>query len=213
MNSIVKSNNNVNILYKSGSHATSIEYIKQNFGFQDLIDIDGVVFETDKVVIKDVLNEEAAIKRFIEAVKTLRLFGLQSLGKVPSEVDDICEKLYKIKHREIWEKLAEKGKTTPAILAGELNLDIGLVGDTLYNWVRAKFKISPLARDGKGSYFLTTCGRLVWQRYKQKYNLEEQSVENIGDNSSESKKVETTRNPKVTLNKFFHAVYLNNRRE
>jgi len=197
--------------YKSGSHGITIEYLKRSFGFKDKIDIDGVVFEVNQVIIRGVSDQETALKCFIEAVKTLRLFGSQLAGKVPSEVEEVCEKLHRSKHREIWEKLAEKKAASPSILAKELNLDVGLVSDTLYNWARAKFKILPIAREGRGNYFLTTAGRLVWQRYRQKYLVQEPAVKQPKDASSRHEKLERSKNTKTTLNKWFQTVYLHNR--
>ena len=197
------------IPYKIPNHASTIQYLKETLEFHDQVEVEGVIFESDHITVKDCHEEDKALQSFIQAVKILRFFGSQLQGKIPPEIEDSCNKLHGSKHAEIWEKLAQLGMSNPATIANQLNLGVKLVNDTLYNWTReGRFATPPIARDNEGNYFLTTTGRLVWQRYKQKFLSEAPSSIETSEQQPRDEKPQTKKPSEFTLNQFLEEVYL-----
>ncbi|RLE60325.1 MAG: hypothetical protein DRN53_06280 [Thermoprotei archaeon] len=199
--------------YKGGEkYESAIQILREflSFGKEEDINIDGVIFKPDGIIVTDIGDRRTALKRFINAVKAIWLLGQQFQGKVAPEVEDIAKRFYNSKNRRIWEKLAELGKANPATIATELGMNAKQVNDALYNWTRpGKFKTPPIIRDGKGNYLLTTFGRLVWQYYRQKYALITKKTKGKTAVSVEEKLEDEKLH--ATLNRFFEVVYSSKR--
>lgn len=206
---VKSSGNDFVIPYKSGTHSDTISYLMEALGSGDEVVMDDTIFEFDKIIVRGASSQDEAIKMFIAAVKTLRMIGAAAQGKVHPDVEDVSQKLHKSSNRQIWEELADRGKSTPQLLAKKLELEGGKVTDALYNWARSGFKIMPISRDGQDNYSLTSGGKLVWQNYKKKFLSERNGIE-TAESSVMVKNERDERNErgKNSLNDFFEAVYL-----
>ena len=159
--------------YTEGSCENAINYLMQKLSFTEQLDVDGVVFRPSCVEILRATNALDATEQFVKAVNTLRVFGGLMSGKEPEAVQLCREFLHKSKYRHVWELLATAGRVTLKEIFDRFN-----IGDSEEKkCIRAflsdlqKRELSPIASDGRGTFWLTTFGKQVKIRYEATYNL------------------------------------------
>ena len=148
---------------------SALDFIKIVIGCKaEVLEVEGVQFLPDRVIVKGAKTANEATKRLFTAVKVIRDYGKVMAGECPPEIAKIVESLRSRKspYAEVWKLLALKERITTK----ETYEVLGIKEESERKKIRAF--LSELRKEGivvhEGEYYsLSTKGRLVKLWYER----------------------------------------------
>jgi len=210
--------NTVTYKFKDGNDYLSIKYLIEEMGIDNTLEIDGVKFLPNMIVVQGVSTENDAVERLCKAVCVIKTYGSVAQGKETPEIKRMREWLSKSKYREYWEILAMHGQISLSKIYKQSGITDKKKQSLIKQFfvdLRHKHGVSPLGSDGHGNYWLTRFGKLVWASYQRYHPVDlgvkppEQDLKKEAIAQKELPEKEKTKNKlgkTSTLNTFFGSV-------
>ncbi|MGD0331070.1 MAG: hypothetical protein ABSB40_11635 [Nitrososphaeria archaeon] len=143
-----------------------LAFIKKLIGIEGELELMDVVFERDKITVKEVKNSEDATSKLEQAVITIRAFGKSMIGEISPEVMEGINYVTNSKYGTVWDVLVSKGNIT-----SQEAYNIAQA-KTTEDQVRVTEFLSELKKRGitesasSGKHELTILGKLMQCYYK-----------------------------------------------
>ena len=212
------SKGNAIFYFEEGVYENAINYLKHSLSITEQLEVDNVIFHTDKIVVKGKSEADEATDCLANAAQSIWALGSIMLGKVPKEMRETIDSLNKSKYKQLWEFIGSRGSTSLENTYENFERTDETEkkrARTFYSQLES-LRTPPLATgDGKGNYQLTMYGRLVWASYKKTCAVPEEKTEEEAERVSELQEVEevqrqeTTKKPSQTaLQNFMEKVLL-----
>lgn len=174
------SKGNAIFFFEEGVYENAINYLKQALSMSEELEIDNVVFRSDKIVVRGKSEVDEATDSLMNAAQSIWALGSIMSGKVPKEMRETISSLNQSKHKQLWEFIGSRGNISLENTYENFKLTDATEkkrARTFYSQLES-LRTPPLAiGDGKGNYQLTMYGRLVWTSYKRTYAVPEEKIE------------------------------------
>jgi chromosome segregation ATPase len=143
-----------------------LAFIRRLIGIEGELELMDVVFERDKIRVKEVNDSEDATNKLEQAVKTIRAFGKSMIGEISPEVMEGMNYVTNSKFGTVWDFLVSKDNITSQeaydIAQAKTTEDQVWVTDFLNELKKRGITES----DSSGKHELTTLGKLMQCYYK-----------------------------------------------
>lgn len=211
------SKDNAIFYFEEGVHENAINYLKHSLSISKQLEIDNVVFHTDKIVVKGKSEADEATDCLANAAQSIWALGSIMLGKVPKEMRKTIDSLNKSRYKQLWEFIGLRGRASLENTYETFKLTDETEkkrARTFYSQLESLRKPPLTTGDGRGNYQLTMYGRLVWASYKKTYAVREEKIEEA-ERVSEVQEVENVQHretakkpPQTALQNFMEKVLL-----
>ena len=183
--------------FEKGPHRPTVIFLSQLVGNDHSVHIDDVVMNENEIVVKGISTPGEAIDKLTIFCSNLKRLGKVALNESDSIVEEIAEKMYTKKWKDIWEYIASKKEARNEDIYSHFKIsnpkEQKRIRSFLSSVVSRLGANSPLTQIEWGCYGLTFLGSLVWQAYKRKYRIKDVLA------IPHTKEVEVTTEPELPL--------------
>lgn len=173
----IDSEGNVVMTLEGGPYEKSANFIADKFDSSVPLDIDGVLLDSNKIVVTKVGDLKEELEKQKKGLQKLRAFKQNirrmarvAMGEDDPEIKRVIEYMRKGPYTDIWEAVGSKQK----VVFQNLYRDLGIIESSgkkkvrnfFTNSQRALGEVFPFINTGPGVWERTFFGSLVWRRYQ-----------------------------------------------